>query len=57
MAEIVFGLVLIFPAMLGLAEILHTVKMFLLSSSRDCKKTVIIFPDDVNFHKQLMKIQ
>ena len=55
MAEIVFGIVLIFPAMLGLAEILHTLKMHLLSSPKRCERVLVVYPDDENFPRQIMK--
>lgn len=55
MAEIVFGIVLIFPAMLGLAEMLHTLKMHLLSSPKRCERVLLIYPDDENFQRQIMK--
>ena len=55
MAEIVFGIVLIFPAMLGLAEMLHTLKMHLLSSPKRCERVLVVYPDDENFPRQIMK--
>ena len=55
MAEIVFGIVLIFPAMLGLAEMLHTFKMHLLSSPKRCERVLVVYPDDENFPRQIMK--
>lgn len=55
MAEIVFGIVLISPAMLGLAEMLHTLKMHLLSSPKRCERVLLIYPDDENFPRQIMK--
>ena len=55
MAEIVFGIVLIFPAMLGLAELLHTLKMHLLSSPKQCERVLVVYPDDENFLRQIMK--
>ncbi len=55
MAEIVVGFIFIIPMVLGLAEILHTVKMFLLSSSVPCERILIVFPDDENFPRQITK--
>ena len=55
MAEIVFGILLIFPAMLGLAEILHTCKMYLLSSPKRCERMLVVYPDNENFTRQIMK--
>ena len=55
MAEIVFGIILIFPAMLGLAEMLHTFKMHLLSSPKRCERVLVVYPDDENFSRQIMK--
>ena len=55
MAEILFGIVLIFPAMLGLAEMLHTLKMHLLSSPKRCERVLVVYPDDENFPRQIMK--
>ena len=55
MAEIVFGIVVIFPAMLGLAEMLHTLKMHLLSSPKRCERVLVVYPDDENFPRQIMK--
>lgn len=55
MAEIVFGIILIFPAMLGLAEMLHTFKMHLLSSPKRCERVLVVYPDDENFPRQIMK--
>ena len=55
MAEIVFGIILIFPAMLGLAEMLHTFKMHLLSSPKRCVRVLVVYPDDENFPRQIMK--
>ena len=54
MAEIVFIFIFTIPAILGLAEILHTVKVLLFSSNRCHNTTLIIVPEDDNFSKQLI---
>ena len=46
---------MIFPAMLGLAEMLHTFKMHLLSSPKRCERVLVVYPDDENFSRQIMK--
>lgn len=54
MAEIVFIFIFTIPAILGLAEILHTVKILLFSSRKSQNATLIIVPDNDNFSKQLI---
>lgn len=56
MAEVIFILVFSIPAILGLAEILHTVKLLLVYPKRKGNKILVIVPDDENFVKQIMNV-
>ena len=54
MAEFVFILILVFPAILGLSEMLHIFKKWVLASGKSGNRVMIIIPDDKNFQKELM---
>ncbi len=54
MGEIVFILVFAFPAILGLAEILHSVRLWFMSSGKKGKRILVIFPDNEDFAKQIL---
>ncbi len=56
MAEIVFILVFAFPAVLGMAELIHTAKLWLVSSRHNPKRVMIVVPDNNNFEKQIMGV-
>lgn len=56
MAEIVFILICAIPAMLGLSEILHSIKLLFMSSGKNSKKILIIVPDKENFASQILGI-
>ncbi len=49
MAEIIFLFLFAIPALLGIAELLHTVKMWLYGINKNGSKTVVIVPTDDNF--------
>ena len=56
MAEFVFFVILILPAALGLAEILHIVKRWLLSSGKNANKILFLIPDNDNFERQILSL-
>ncbi|MBQ6847898.1 MAG: hypothetical protein IJO62_03160 [Clostridia bacterium] len=56
MAEIVFILVFAFPAILGLAEILHSIRLWFMSSGKKGKRILIVVPDNENYLKQILGI-
>lgn len=56
MAEFVFFVILVLPATLGLAEILHIVKRWFLSSGKGAEKILIIIPDNDNFQRQILAL-
>lgn len=54
MAEIIFILIFAVPAILGLAEIIHTFKLWLVSSESGGKRVLILVPDNEGFAKQIL---
>ncbi len=56
MAELIFILLFAILAILGLAEILHTIRLWILSGGEKSEKILIIVPDNEGFPKQLLKI-
>ncbi len=54
MGEIIFFLVFAIPAVLGLAEIIHIIKMWFLSSGVGGKRVLVLVPDNENFTKQIL---
>ena len=55
MAEFVFILFFAIPAILGLAEILHTARLWILSGKDKGEKMLILGPENENFHNQILK--
>ena len=56
MAEFVFFMVLVLPAVLGLSEILHIIKKWFLSSGKKAEKILILIPDNDNFENQILSL-
>ncbi len=56
MAEVIFILFFAFPAILGLAEMLHTVRLWFVAASKCGKKILVVIPDDDNFERQLTSV-
>lgn len=56
MAEIVLNLVFAVPAMLGLAEIIHSFKMWLLKPKDKGKRIMVLIPDANDFEKQILSV-
>ena len=54
MAEIIFIFIFTIPAILGLAEILHTVRILFVSTHKIERSILIIVPNNENFSKQLI---
>lgn len=54
MAEIILLLVFSVPAILGLAEIIHSVKLFLISPKIRESGVLVILPDNDNFDRQIL---
>lgn len=54
MAEIIIVICFSFLAILGLSELLHTLKVFLLCRSDETGKTMVLVPQDKNFVKLLL---
>ena len=54
MAEIILLVVFSVPAILGLAEIIHSVKLFLVSPKIRESGVLVILPDNSNFDRQLL---
>lgn len=55
MAEIILLLIFCIPAILGMAEILHIVKVWLISPSCADNRIIVEVPRDENFHQQIIK--
>lgn len=53
MAEIIIIAIFLIPEILGLAEILHTIKLMLISPRPKGTDVMIIIPDNESFAKQL----
>ena len=56
MAEIVFFFVFCIPAMLGLAEILHTVKMLIITPKSQSNKAFVLVPENDDFEDQIINL-
>ncbi len=56
MAEFVFFLILIIPAVLGISEMLHTAKHYLYSHKKTGKQVLIATVSDDSFRTQLVNI-
>lgn len=56
MSETVIIFIFAIPAILGLAEILHIVKLFLLGGKTKIKSVLVVVPNNENYFKQLMNI-
>ncbi len=54
MAEFVLVLILAFPAILGLAEMLHFFKKWILFSGDKGRKILILVPENKNFQRQML---
>lgn len=54
MAEIIFILLFAVPAILGLAEIIHTVKLWIVASGSPKKRVLVVIPDDKDFPEQIL---
>ncbi len=54
MAEIILNLVFAIPAVLGLAEIIHSVKMWLLKPKNIGKRILVLIPNTEDFEKQIL---
>ena len=55
MAEIVLNLVFAVLAILGLAEIIHFFKMWLLKPANNGKRIMVLVPDD-DFERQILSV-
>lgn len=56
MAEFIFFMVLVLPATLGFAEILHIVKRWFFSSGKKGEKILFLIPDNDNFERQILEL-
>ena len=56
MAEFVFFMVLVLPATLGFAEILHILKRWLFSSGKKGERILFLIPDNENFERQILEL-
>ncbi len=54
MAEIVLNLVFAIPAVLGLAEIIHSVKLWLLKPKNRGKRILVLIPNTDDFERQIL---
>ena len=56
MAKYIFLAVLIFLAILGLSEIIHTTKKWILSSLKRGKRIIILVASDNDFHREILNL-
>ena len=56
MAEIVLNVVFAIPAVLGLAEIIHAVKLWLLKPKNKGKRIIVLIPDTDDFERQILSL-
>ena len=56
MAEIFLLLLFSVPAIIGLAEIIHALKLLLISPSKTAYRILVIYPDNENFEGQLLHV-
>ena len=54
MTEIVFLIIFCVPALLGIAEMLHTVKLWLYSSGKSKGGILVIVPTDENYRSLIL---
>ena len=54
MTEIVLNLLFVIPAILGLAEIIHSSKMWFLNPRTKGKRIMVLIPDANDFEKQIL---
>ncbi len=56
MAKYVFLTVLIFLAILGLSEIIHIIKKWILSSLKSGKRIIILVVSNNDFHREILNL-
>lgn len=56
MAKYIFLAVLIFLALLGLSEIIHTTKKWILSSLKRGKRIIILVASNNDFHREILNL-
>ena len=56
MAEIVFNVVFAIPAILGMSEIIHSVKLWLLKPKNKGKRIMVLIPDTDDFESQILSL-
>lgn len=54
MAEIIVLICFSLLAILGLADLMHTVKLWILGNEKSCGKYLVLVPDDQNFIKTVL---
>ncbi len=54
MAEIIFIIIFAVPAILGISEIIHSLRLWLVSSKSSGEKVLVLVPDDEGFSKQIL---
>lgn len=56
MTEIVINVMFAIPAVLGLAEIIHAVKLWLLKPKSEGKRILVLIPDTDDFEGQILSL-